>query len=309
MKPHALAGFVLAFAVVASGCASPGAADSLAPPADVLSEQAQLSQLHERILGTLGDRTAGEFITYMKVQGGIKACMSGVGLDYAPPSFVDPYAGYRTLPAPDMYQQIVPVDDTYVRENGLQLANILSAPASEPSQASAPPDAPYNAKLEACKTSIGDPSGTNFPSAATDLEGELERVVGSVVETPDVQSLSASYAGCMKAAGYAGVSSRDDLLGVIRQEFAPQTANAPASGAKWEKAVHDEQVAAAADGACRYDAYVATMTKLEQPLQQFVENHQQQLLGVDSTWTQTRAAASALAASNGWAGVHRAFVG
>src|SRR5665213_1198372 len=109
-------------ASVLVSCAEPPHVGALDVPTKTLSVQAEIDQLHERIMGSAADRSAGEFLTYMKVQGTLRTCMAETGFVYSPPLFVDPYAN-RAVPSPDFLQEIVPVDAMSVNLHGLSVSS------------------------------------------------------------------------------------------------------------------------------------------------------------------------------------------
>ena len=294
-------------ASVLVSCAEPPHVGALDVPTKTLSVQAEIDQLHERIMGSAADRSAGEFLTYMKVQGTLRTCMAETGFVYSPPLFVDPYAN-RAVPSPDFLQEIVPVDAMSVNLHGLSVSSSYGDLGRVADVAGVNADAligarktAFNGQIEQCKNTITGLQDTTFPSAATALEGQFEHAVDSALNRAKVGALAAGYGDCMQHAGY-NVASRDDLLALIDAQYQAQIAPDGTKGTGWAGVVASEHRAAEADARCRYDAYVAAMAAIAPALSDFATAHVDDLRSVDAAWVKVRSSALQLAQASPWAG-------
>ena len=293
----------LLLTAVTAACAGSPPAQPLDPPQTAGSIRAQLDNLDQRITGTPADRSAAAYSQYVAYQMPLRDCMARNGLTYVVPQYADAFGSWAADRPLDTIDLLVPIDAEQ-QARGLYLAEDLMSAA-----ALAPVDNPAYAALDAAgKRAFADQvtKGTphadvymdaDFPAGALALADKLTAALGAPLDIPPLRALAAGYPACMDKSGYPQVTSRLDLKGQIQTKmFTPLWADATtqrltADDPRLVAARAAERAAAAADAACRAEAYPLAMQMIGPVVAAFTLEHADALAELDRAWAEARAKA------------------
>jgi len=283
-----------------SGCgqvqssAAGGAADAAA--VDDAAATASLTALAERIYGDLADQRAGEVVFFRSFQDAVQQCMAERGFDYQRPPFVDIYAGQTDSRAVSSVSSwVAPLgEDLSVARNAEVSAAADRAMQALPARADIAPGTArgkaYDAAMNTCSPRGQEQQQENIPTEALRLGEQLIQSLDRATATPRAADAVAAYPGCMAAAGFDDVASRDELVETVAARRDGVTST---DSAAFARLVEHEQRAVAADARCRQRAAAAVAAASAPLLKEFVTEHTAELDEVDRAWQSYRALAAA----------------
>lgn len=176
--------------------------------------------------GTLEQRRAWERDVYERYQHALVDCMAGAGFAYAPPPFVDIYAGWDSMPLPTQFASLVEVADPMPPESplavGARLTNQLDLEAEfgahhNPgyTDLDAAGQADYSRAQLSCQPADEAVFGEFDEMVPQDLLVAFEALLDRGDRDADVQALLSDYPSCLAAEGVQ-VEPGSSELGVVR---------------------------------------------------------------------------------------------
>lgn len=206
-----------------------------------------------QVSGTVTQRRAHEFLTYVGFQGGMERCMAKEGQVYLPPAFEDLYAGRTTDPEMTPVDEAAGVSIAQARAHGFGEGDRIVAlrGAQQPSTPSpSVDDAGYGPAMAKCGRSASNFQG--MPIFAEPLLTELTSLVIKTVRSSGAKQRPEDYAACM-AGHQVPVQSREEAVAQAGARYGEiwQSEDAKA----WAQARELEVKAAVADAQCRTEAH------------------------------------------------------
>lgn len=241
-----------------------------------------LREVTAQVSGTVTQRRAHEFLTYVGFQGGMERCMAREGQVYLPPAFEDLYAGKTTDPEMTPVDEAADVSIEQARAHGFGEGDRFAAlrDAQKPTAPSpSVHDAGYGPAMAKCGQGASNFQG--MPSFAEPLLTELTSLVIKTVRSSGAKQRPEDYAACM-AGHQVPVQSRE---AAVTQASARYGALAQSEDAQaWAQARELEVKAAVADAQCRTEAHERYLLAVGPPLRNFVELHRDELADNARRW-------------------------
>lgn len=243
---------------------------------------ALLRDVTAQVSGTMTQRRAHEFLTYVGFQGGMERCMAKEGQVYLPPAFEDLYAGRTTDPEMTPVDEAAGVSIAQARAHGFGEGDRIVAlrGARKPTTLSpSVDDAGYGPAMAKCGRSASNFQG--MPTFAEPLLTELTSLVIKTVRSSGAKQRPQDYAACM-AGHQVPVQSREEAVAQAGARYGEiwQSEDARA----WAQARELEVKAAVADAQCRTEAHETYVVAVGPPLRDFAERHRDELADNARRW-------------------------
>lgn len=264
---------------------------------------ALLRDVTAQVSGTVTQRRAHEFLTYVGFHGGMERCMAKEGQVYLPPAFEDLYAGRTTDPEMTPVDEAAGVSIAQARAHGFGEGDRIVAlrGAQKPTTPSpSVDDAGYGPAMAKCGRSASNFQG--MPTFAEPLLTELTSLVIKTVRSSGAKQRPEDYAACM-VGHQVPVQSREEAVAQAGARYGELWHSEDAQA--WAQARELEVKAAVADARCRTEAHETYVLAVGPPLREFAERRRDELADNARRWaalvpeaahaqTQFRAAHAAL---------------
>lgn len=279
----ALAG-ILGLAACGNAASTVSVAD-----ADADAAQRQITAVAQVVYGTSEQRSAGERRVYLMFQGGVADCMGKKGYTYDAPSFDDftvPGSRRTMLHSPWLAS---PSDSLGAGRNVQRWAEVMTGRDSG-GQSYQYLDADgrqaYDKALDHCDPANGY-ENSQFPDATWVAMKGLNAIAGEVDSAMDDRH-GKEDAACMAEAG-VDVADYYELYEQVDGAYAPYRQRSLAglsAAAAWDAGAAFEAKAAAADAACRTEAYGEAVVLAAPLVQEWADSHADLLTSVTQQWQQ-----------------------
>lgn len=284
-------------ALLLAGCGTIDAASPGAGPVNVAAVDAHIRALDVQVNGTLAQRSAREYLSYVSLQGTAEKCMSEGGEKYDPPSFEGPLAGDTVTPLPAVFPEAGDTDAAITAREGFGMGAALDitgkhdAAMNDPGTAATAKSPTYFTTLQGCTSDAVDEA---YPAFANSINQSFMDVLSDAVRQSGGPMSDQDYAACMDKAGIQA-ASHDQAIQDIGQLYVPFTANA--SG--WERrgdafaaAQAREFVVAEADATCLRPAHEAFARVVAPMLSTFETTHAADLKASAHGWADLQSKAT-----------------
>lgn len=243
---------------------------------------ALLRDVTAQVSGTVTQRRAHEFLTYVRFHGGMERCMAKEGQVYLPPALEDLYAGRTTDPEMTPVDEAAGVSIAQAQAHGFGEGDRIVAlrGAQKPTTPSpSVDDGGYGPAMAECGRSASNFQGK--PTFAEPLLTELTSLVIKTVRSSGAKQHPEVYAACM-AGHQVPVQSREEAVAQAGARYGEiwQSEDARA----WAQARELEVKAAVADAQCRTEAHETYVVAVGLPLRDFAERHRDELADNARRW-------------------------